>query len=60
MLQVWIQNLYINEHMQGKVHSVYLILTSCVFHSVLFLLCPPALRVCINARCCNLSTSLNI
>lgn len=22
MLQVWIQNLYINEHMQGKVHSV--------------------------------------
>lgn len=32
MLQVWIQNLYINEHMQGKVHSVYLIPSSCVFH----------------------------
>lgn len=32
MLQVWIQNLCINERMQGKVHSVYLILCSYVFH----------------------------
>lgn len=60
MLQVWIQNLYINEHMQGKVHSVYLILSSYVFHLCSFLLCPPAWTVRINARCCSLRTCLNI
>lgn len=31
MLQVWIQNLCINEHMQGKAHSVHLILCSILF-----------------------------
>lgn len=32
MLQVWIQNLCINEHMQGKAHSVYLTRSSYMSH----------------------------